>query len=186
MSDDLLGLLKSRLTTREPQMAGLRFAAVSVIVRGKAAPSLLLIKRAEHVSDPWSGQISLPGGKAKEGDRALRETAVRETLEEVGIDLASSAEFIGYARPFRTHNGTMDVVPSAFSLTKEVGVRLSEEATSFKWVELKKLVSPGNSSSYPLDTPGGPVNLPAVVVEDYVVWGLTHRILSALLNPETP
>ena len=42
-------------------------------------------------NDPWSGNVALPGGKQDEQDRGDDyETAVRETREEVGIDLDDS------------------------------------------------------------------------------------------------
>ncbi|QQG48072.1 MAG: CoA pyrophosphatase [archaeon] len=186
MDRDILAPLKAKLVKDEPKGSGLRFAAVSVIVRDPETPSVLLIKRAEHAADPWSGQVAFPGGKVQEGDRTVKDTAIRETYEEVGIDLAASAEFMGYSGLFRTHNGTMDVVPTAFSLTGDVEVRLNREASSYKWVGLEDLASPKNRSTYTIDSSSGTANLPAVVVDDYVVWGLTHRILTSLLGLGPP
>jgi 8-oxo-dGTP pyrophosphatase MutT (NUDIX family) len=39
---------------------------------------LLLIRRAEHPSDPWSGHMALPGGRNDPQDTSLYETVVRE------------------------------------------------------------------------------------------------------------
>jgi len=46
---------------------------------------LLFIKRAHHKGDRHSGQIAFPGGRQESGDRSLRETALRETREEIGL-----------------------------------------------------------------------------------------------------
>ena len=46
--------------------------------------SLLLTKRANYIGT-HSGQISFPGGKFEKSDLNLKETALRETFEEVGI-----------------------------------------------------------------------------------------------------
>ena len=51
---------------------------------------LLFIRRAINPNDPWSGNVAFPGGKQDpdDGDDDER-TAMRETQEEVGLDLHS-------------------------------------------------------------------------------------------------
>lgn len=51
---------------------------------------ILFIKRASHAHDPWSGHVAFPGGRAHAGEDD-EATAVRETLEEVGLNLADHA-----------------------------------------------------------------------------------------------
>src|SRR5688500_11808432 len=74
-----------------------RRAAVALVLRdGPQGLELLFIRRAEHPLDPWSGQIAFPGGRAEPGDADLRTTAIRETAEELGFDLAADAEYLGH------------------------------------------------------------------------------------------
>lgn len=50
---------------------------------------ILLIKRATRATDKWSGHVAFPGGRQEPDDEGdTRYTAMRETWEEVGIDLA--------------------------------------------------------------------------------------------------
>jgi 8-oxo-dGTP pyrophosphatase MutT (NUDIX family) len=172
----------SNLVQHEPPQRGLRFAAVSIIVRDRKSPSVLLIERAERPGDPWSGQIAFPGGKMQPEDRTARDTAVRETLEEVGIDLDKAAEFLGYGGVTRTHTGTMDVVPSVFVLKAGVEVRPNEEVSSFRWVDLEDLLSPASKTTHELNHEGKVVAMPAYAAGNYVVWGLTYRILNSMLE----
>ena len=48
---------------------------------------LLFMKRSSRGGDPWSGNVSFPGGKAEPEDASPCATAVRETMEEVGLDI---------------------------------------------------------------------------------------------------
>ncbi|KAJ3048728.1 hypothetical protein HK097_010256, partial [Rhizophlyctis rosea] len=53
-------------------------------------PELLFVRRAVHIRDRWSGHMAFPGGKAEPGETD-EEAAVRETLEEVGLDLRAES-----------------------------------------------------------------------------------------------
>ena len=173
--------MKARLSPDEPPAGELRKASVAVIIRNAEEPDVLLIKRAESVGDPWSGQIAFPGGKYQEGDGSLRRTAVREALEEVGIDLAD-AELLGYYGPFGTHTGTLDVYPVVFLVKSGADITLNGEVASCKWVPLRRLSDEGARTRFRAVRDGEPRDVPALRVDDYVVWGLTQRMLSTLLG----
>ena len=178
----MVAKISRSLVLQEPATRGQRLAAVSIIINYRERPSVLLIRRAERSGDPWSGQIAFPGGKMQDGDRTARGTAVRETMEEVGLDLTSSSDFLGYGRLTTTHTGTMDVVPTVFHLRKGVTVVPNGEVASFRWVGLGVLASPGARSSLMMTFQGSQMEFPALKVGDYTVWGLTHRILTSLLT----
>ena len=172
--------LSGKLNANEPSAGQLRRASVAVILRNIGSPRVLLIKRADRMDDPWSGQVAFPGGKAQEGDSTLKETAIRETREEVGIELGQDADFLGYFTPFRTHMGTLDVFPAVFLLKNKVRVCPNEEVSSYQWVGLEKLTAEQVRSSHRVDLGGQTREMPALLVGGYVVWGLTHRIISSL------
>jgi 8-oxo-dGTP pyrophosphatase MutT (NUDIX family) len=180
MNDDIFSRLTKNLLVQKPHTGDLRLAAVSIIIRDKPSPSTLLIKRVERSGDPWSGQIAFPGGKKQPDDKTVKDTAVRETLEEVGIDLKSSAELLGYGGPSTTHTGSMNVVPLVFLLKREVEVKPNGEVASYRWIQLQKLLAPGSRTNYQLKYGRETVSMPAFAVGDYVVWGLTHRIISSI------
>jgi len=50
-------------------------------------PEVLFIKRAARSGDRWTSHVALPGGKRDPEDADDKATAIRETMEEVGIDL---------------------------------------------------------------------------------------------------
>jgi 8-oxo-dGTP pyrophosphatase MutT (NUDIX family) len=178
----LFDSIRRKLSPSSVTSTGLRLAAVAIIIRDRDSPSVLMIRRAERKGDPWSGQVAFPGGKMQEGDATARATAVRETYEEVGIDLEKTADFLGYAEATVTHTGTMEVVPAAFLLKDEVRVKPNEEVTSHRWIKLDDMLAPRSRSVYRLSREGIELNMPAYSVEDYLVWGLTYRIVSTLVG----
>lgn len=73
-----------------------RRAAVAAVLRfDRGRPEVLLMKRAEHPGDRWSGHVSFPGGREEDHDPDLLTTALRETHEELGLDLDASARLLG-------------------------------------------------------------------------------------------
>jgi 8-oxo-dGTP pyrophosphatase MutT (NUDIX family) len=182
MPSRIVESIAKKLGDKEPPSSLSKLASVAVMLEDDGDPKTLLIRRAEKEEDPWSGQIAFPGGKRMEGDSSLRDTAVREAWEEVGVDLSKSAHFLGYFGSFRTHTGTMDVVPAVFLLRERVQPVPNDEVKSFRWVSLNGVLDPASRTLYrPKDyaTAGG---VPAFSMGDYVVWGLTYRIVSALLE----
>ena len=115
-----LDSLSPRLTGEEPaRLVPRESASVAVIFRDFKGEEVLLIKRAEREGDPWSGQIAFPGGMVSSGDGSFKDTAMRETSEEVGIDLSSDAAFLGYMRELKARMREVVVVPSVFKLTAD-------------------------------------------------------------------
>lgn len=56
----------------------------------------MFIKRAAREGDRWTSHVALPGGKRDPEDEDDKATAVRETSEEIGLDLnGRDAMFVG-------------------------------------------------------------------------------------------
>ena len=60
----------------------------------------MFIRRAFNPKDPWSGNVAFPGGR-KDGDETDKQTAVRETMEELGLDQMFNPESWPAAPPLR-------------------------------------------------------------------------------------
>jgi len=59
-------------------------------------PEVVFIKRAAREGDRWTSHVALPGGKRDPEDEDDKAVAIRETAEEIGLDLTSPhALFVG-------------------------------------------------------------------------------------------
>jgi 8-oxo-dGTP pyrophosphatase MutT (NUDIX family) len=56
---------------------------------------VLYIKRSANPHDPWSGNVAFPGGRRDPKDADDLATAVRETREEIGLDLTADYLYLG-------------------------------------------------------------------------------------------
>ncbi|KAJ4347849.1 uncharacterized protein N0V89_009219 [Didymosphaeria variabile] len=114
-------------------------------------PELLFIKRATRVGDKWNGHVALPGGKRDPEDEDDQVTAVREALEEVGIDLNYNNAITVGNLPQRVVTSSwgkvplMVLCPYIYLLTSPTypAQRLQPtEVASTHWVSLRALQSP--------------------------------------------
>lgn len=158
-----------------------RRAAVALILRdGATGLELLFIRRSEHPQDPWSGQMAFPGGRAEPGDTDLRMTAIRETAEELALDLVADAEYLGQLEDVqamaRLRPMNLIIRPFVFRLSRAAELRLSDEVTSVHWIPLDPLLGDALRSTFEYEHEGVALEFPCLRVEEVVIWGLTYRM----------
>lgn len=115
-------------------------------------PELLFIKRASRKGDRWTSHIALPGGKRDPGDADDKAAAIRESIEEVGLDVSTHGIPCGNLpqRIVTTHWGKKPLLvlcPYIFLLTTHEipPLRLQpSEVASTHWVPLSSLQAPGS------------------------------------------
>ncbi len=149
-------------------------AAVALLLRPAGDDlKVLFVKRAENPADLWSGQIALPGGKRDVRDRDLKETIVRESTEEIGVDLLECCQFLGVLEALRSiPRPDMKILPFVVLVECRLLIDLNEEEVEdFSWISVKELADNRGTVNY------GFGELPAYIVDDIVIWGLTYRIL---------
>jgi 8-oxo-dGTP pyrophosphatase MutT (NUDIX family) len=175
----------ARRTPRAVGRSGQGEAAVALLVRPREGLELLLIRRAELRGDPWSGHVALPGGRRAPHDPDLLTTAARETEEEVGVPLHATGRLIGpldELSPATPLLPPLVIAPFVMAVPPETTSRPDgREVQSALWVPVDALRQAGARSSTTIELPTGRRDFPCLVYQDFVIWGLTYRILEQFL-----
>lgn len=170
-------------TTITPQ-GGDRHAAVTIVLgQDEDGPTMLFVRRAEWVNDPWSGQTALPGGHLGPTDSDLLDTARRETLEEVGLDLTRES-YLGRLDDIRPSARSPSIVVSPFVAIGDgaAEIRRSREIQSHRWIPISALRDPAYRSELSHLSRGLKLMFPSIEYRGFTIWGLTHQIVSNFLD----
>jgi len=161
-------------------------AAIAIILRdGREGTEFLLMQRARHKNDPWSGQMAFPGGKVEPKDVSKKATAIRETHEEVGIRLTEQ-EFIGqlddlYGMNAKNRNN-VHVACFVFKLDGPVRLKSNHEVEDLVWLPMAYLSDNQHAIDFyhPKDKA---IKMPAVLIDqdkEQILWGMSLRMLQTL------
>jgi 8-oxo-dGTP pyrophosphatase MutT (NUDIX family) len=162
-------------------------AAVALVLRDAGQGlELLFIRRADDPRDPWSGHTAFPGGRSEPGDIDLAATAIRETREELGLDLTQDADPLGALDEVQaiSQMRRMDLAisPFVFRLRQNSPHQASAEVRSIHWLRLEDLLADRHRSSMTQQHQGQIFQLPCLRIQDLVIWGLTLRMFLDLQN----
>jgi 8-oxo-dGTP pyrophosphatase MutT (NUDIX family) len=174
-------------TAAMPEHASV-LAAVSAVLRKRpydGTTELLFIVRAKRDGDPWSGHVAFPGGRRDAVDSDLRATAIRETREELGLDLTADATLVSSlpdvpAIARGKHLG-MVVRPFVFALRGAPTIAPNHEVAEVLWTPLDRLVRRENAATLRYPFEGSEIELPCIHLGPHVLWGLTLKMVEDLV-----
>jgi 8-oxo-dGTP pyrophosphatase MutT (NUDIX family) len=176
--------LRERLVVQPPLRSlvkDLAVASVAIVINPEdRGGSVLLIRRTERTGDPWSGQISFPGGHKSPTDQSLLQTAIRETEEEVGVELVQH-ELLGALPIVLTRSRGVQVAPFVFALEFMATVRANREVAESFWVPLAELVQL-EPITRTVHVEEGNLEVSSYDYQGRIIWGLTFRIINLLLD----
>ena len=157
---------------------GTKDAAVLVALHGDPLTAVFTERRADLRRH--AGEISFPGGRQDEPDEDLRETALREAEEEIGLP-ARAVELVGALQPTPTIATNYAVYP--FVGLIEPGRAWEPSATEV--AEVMEVPLSALRAGYErrrLLRRGVPFRTDVYVVGEDVIWGATARMVGDLLD----
>ena len=165
----------------------MRLAAIALVFRlgSLGVPEMLMIKRAEHESDPWSGHVACPGGRMEAGDHDLAQTAMRETWEETGIELARVGKVLGTLDDLSPRTPSLPPIlirPYVVVVPPTVELVQSPEVAAAFWVPLPAIRAEAAWGTATVSIRGAAREVTSFTHGEYMVWGLTERVLRQLLD----
>ncbi|HEY0636268.1 MAG TPA: CoA pyrophosphatase [Pseudonocardiaceae bacterium] len=183
---DVTGELPSSALTRVPTPPpGTGRPAAVLVLFGEDAlgpgsgPDVLLLRRSDGLSS-HAGQVAFPGGGVEEQDDGVVAAALREAVEEVGLDP-------GGVRP-------LALLPELF--VPPSGFRVSPVLAHWERPSAVTAVDPAETAAVarvPISTLADPANRflvrhpsgwtgPAFALPGMLVWGFTGGLLATLLS----
>ncbi|MGH8891708.1 MAG: NUDIX hydrolase [Actinomycetes bacterium] len=140
---------------------------------------VLLIERA-HDLRSHAGQVAFPGGAVDPGDDGVVSAALREAVEETGLDQSGVAVFGTLPALFLpVSDFVVTPVLAWWREPSEVSVVDPGEVASVHRVPLAELLEPANR--FRMSHPSGYVGA-AFRVAGLVVWGFTAGLLDRMLR----
>lgn len=128
--------------------------------------------------------MGLPGGRFEQDDADLHATAVRETREEVGLIL-EPAHFLGVLDDVSPRTPTAHPIvvrPFVFGISERPTLAPNAEVALALWVDLDELRRVEVYRETTRKVRGVDRRFPAYNLGEHVVWGLTERILTGMLE----
>ena len=172
-----------RLVRGFPKVPGKDAAQAAVLIplyRHNGSIRTVFIQRPEY-NGVHGGQISFPGGKKEMKDNSLVETALREALEETGIE-NSTVNIIGGLTPLFIPVSNIIVAPYVGWCSNRPEFKPEKKEVVFIIeAELKPFLDYSIVSHKPFNIRGERIDIKYFDYKGSVIWGATAMILHELL-----
>jgi len=140
-------------------------------------PEVIFTQRSAKVST-HSGEVSFPGGKWEEGDKDLYETSLRESKEEINLNI-NDVTYLGSLN-YLISKHKIEVNPFIGLVTKRQNFIDNDEIAHTFTVPLDFLIN--NAREHNIERKNTNVIVPSWVYNDQTIWGLTALITADFIN----
>lgn len=149
-----------------------KLAAVLVIIYGNK-PHVIMTERPKTM-DHHAGEISFPGGRWQESDQDLLSTAIRETGEEMGVEI-TRGQVIGQLKPVTTLNSGFTISPFITIQDKIPKMNPNHEIESVLEIPLIPLLKTMEDDNDPAHK--SIQEMYTFKFENHLIWGASARML---------
>lgn len=158
----------------------IKYAAVAVILHHESDELQIILTQRASYDGIHGGQISFPGGRKDENDQNTIQTAIRESKEEIDLDL-SDLHYLGKLTDVYIPVSNFLVYPEVFYLESLNELQPNYEVAEIFNVTIKELLDEKNVSTMEVKV-GDNLHLkvPCFSIKGKNIWGATAIILSEL------
>jgi 8-oxo-dGTP pyrophosphatase MutT (NUDIX family) len=181
---EIAGLLASYDPKISEESSRTRAAVALILFANGGEFNILFLERATMDDDPWSGNIGFPGGKVENGDISPRQTAERETLEEIGLEL-STCNYLGRLSDIVGAHLPILVSCFVYGMTDPADFVPNHEVQDIFWISLADLSDPDRNKTAQVRFEGEDFIRPAIRLpqpEKPLLWGITYRFVMEFLE----
>lgn len=181
-----INALRHRINQRPPNLLDTPHdaAVAAVLCPCDDDVQLLFIERMRAAGDPWSGHIAFPGGRIEPGDGSLRETAERETREEIDLHL-SDEHYLGRLDDLKGTSLPVQVAAFVYAIDNRSDLAPNGEVHRAFWHPLHTLCAPDRQCLHVTQHGGVCRPMPAIDVlgpNNPLLWGITYRFTAQLAD----
>ncbi len=127
-----------------------------------------------------AGQISFPGGKSEPSDIDIIDTAIRETKEEIGINV-NRADVVGELPPVKVPVSSFEIFP-VVAFVDGIGDFKTSESEVKKVLEVDIEDMRKSLGTRPVMVAGKQYEVPSFLCGNSVVWGATAMIVAEMMK----
>lgn len=126
--------------------------------------------------------MAFPGGHHEQSDPDLLQTAIRETREEVGLDLEND-EFLGVLPEVQpvSRSRRLWIQPCVFSVASWRPLTPNPEVAAVHRFAFQRFLDGEGRGELTYNWAGTPVQLPCVRLDGTLIWGLTLQMIDTLV-----
>jgi 8-oxo-dGTP pyrophosphatase MutT (NUDIX family) len=150
-------------------------ASVLVIIYGKE-PTILMTEKAKTLK-VHAGEIAFPGGKWCAKDKDLLATAIRETKEELRLEV-SKEQVVGQLDSVITLNSKYKITPFVAILENIPSLKVSSEVESILHIPLVSFLKTMAEDNLPEHR--SIKEMHTFTFEKYNIWGASARMLKQI------
>ena len=169
--------LSSKITPTAIRDGQTKLAAVMIVIYGKE-PMVIMTERPKTMNQ-HAGEISFPGGTWTQHDDDLLTTAIRETNEEIRLDI-SRQQIIGQIKPVTTLNSGFTIMPFICIFDKIPKLVPNSEIETILHIPFLPLL---NTIEDDLDPSHKSIQeMFTFRYQHHLIWGASARMLKQMFN----
>jgi 8-oxo-dGTP pyrophosphatase MutT (NUDIX family) len=175
--DNLRTMLTSKINPVLENYGKNKLASILVVIYGES-PIVVMTEKPKHMKF-HAGEISFPGGKLDSTDSNLLETALRETSEEIGLNIKPD-QVIGQLEPVITLNSGFTILPFVSVVDEIPPLSANAEVEKIFHIPLESFLK--TMANDPDPTHNLIQEMYTFEYQGNIVWGASARVLKQIAD----